>query len=304
MNAVPVVVHADDFGLSRSFNRGIAAAIAHGVVRSTSLRTNGSAYREAVEEFLPQWPHVGVGVHLNIVEGKSGRSLTSRSRLCDADGRYRLGFFDLWRLCLDQRLLGEIEIEYCHQIETVLKDGVVIDHLNSHQHSHILPPLFEIVCRLAHRYDIPYVRLVKEAWHQSGYKDVIQCWYWVNRVKHKMASHYSIRNETAARAYGVRTNSAFVGLLYTGHMTVPVIQAALKAGVGPGPVEILLHTVLKEDGDSYLHPDVKKYAEAPERAKDMETALSSQMISLLQPPSWRLTNYRELASVETKKGTN
>lgn len=297
MKEVPVVVHADDLGLNRSFNRGIFLSATGGLVRSTCLRTNGLAYPEAIGEILPQLKGVGVGVHLNIVEGRSGRSISSRSRLCDGDGRYRLGFSGLWRAGGDPRLLDEIEADFRDQIETVLKDGVKVDHLNSHQHSHLLPPLFNLTCMLAKDYGIPFVRLVKEPWHSPEIGVIFCSWYWANLVKFAVAKLFASKNESTARALGVRTNHAFVGLLHTGHMTWPSVQAGLDAAGNSGPIEVLLHPAEQVEEDQSGDVSVESYSKAPERAMELAVAAAADFVTYLSHPPRRLTNYRDLAQI-------
>lgn len=297
MREIPVVIHADDLGLSRSFNRGIFLAATRGLVRSTCLRTNGLAYREAIEDIFPQLNGVGIGVHLNIVEGFSGRSVTSRSRLCDGDGRYLLGFAGLWRAAGDPHLLGEIKADFRDQIETVLQNGVKVDHLNSHQHSHLLPPLFNITCALAKEYGIPFVRLVKERWHSPEIGVMIRPWYWANLAKFGVSTLFASKNETTARSLGVRTNNAFVGLLHTGHMTWSSVRAGLEASCGQGSIEVLLHPAEPVAEDHFGDISVESYAKASERAMELSLACDAEFVKYLSLPPWRLTNYRELASL-------
>lgn len=291
---IPVILHADDLGLSLAFNRGIFLAASEGLVRSTCLRTNGWAYREAIQEILPQLPNVGVGVHLNVVEGKTGRSVTRRSRLCHPDGRYRCRFSALWAGRRDRQLLDEIEVDFRDQIERVLNDGIQVDHLNSHRHSHVIPALFDIVCRLAVSYRIPFVRLIKEHWYLPPWEDVWHPWYWANMGKHYLGVIFSKENEEIAQRYGVRTNRAFIGLLHSGFMSFQVIQSALSQVRGPGPIEILLHPTQKVEGDRFWEKYVQSYVNASERSLELATTKQTELANLLNNPPYELTNFRVL----------
>ena len=63
-----LIVNADDLGWTRGVNRGIAEAHRNGIVTSTSLLANGSAFEDAVKT-ANELPSLGVGVHLNLSDG-------------------------------------------------------------------------------------------------------------------------------------------------------------------------------------------------------------------------------------------
>src|ERR1044072_4160095 len=91
-----LIINADDLGLCRPFNEGIRRAATEGWLTSTCIRTNGTAVDAAIHDVLPSIPHVGVGVHLNIVEGRTRRTdVAKASRLYRADGSYALTFAQL-----------------------------------------------------------------------------------------------------------------------------------------------------------------------------------------------------------------
>ena len=166
-----LVIHGDDLGLTHSFNAGIREACAGGLLSSTSVRSNGAAFEEAVDQVIPACPDLGVGIHLNVVEGRTQRSSLGRSsRICDSQGYYKVSFGGLlWaHRNRDDTTFAEIQDDFRTQIEAVLARGIAPDHLSSHQHSHAVPSGFRIVCELAREYGIPFVRLVREAFYWAG----------------------------------------------------------------------------------------------------------------------------------------
>lgn len=240
-----LILHADDLGLSLGFNKGILASAERGWLTSTSLRVNGPAYQQAVAEILPCIPHVGVGLHLNIVEGRSLRNLgPGGSPLCDGEGRFLHSFGSLWRGRRRPELLADIESEFRNQIEFGLKDVGSFDHLNSHQHSHVIPELFDLVCRLADEYGIPYVRLPRERLHPS------RAYLWnkweagLNFVKHFLFNRFAVQNLEAARHHGVQTNDWFIGVINNRYMDAAALRQGLAVLPGQGiVVEALFHPV-------------------------------------------------------------
>ena len=81
-----VIVNADDFGMSKAYNTAIMEGAKKGLLKSTSLVANGEAFQEAIERVIPECPELGVGVHLNIIEGKAlTKNLTE---LTDESGKF------------------------------------------------------------------------------------------------------------------------------------------------------------------------------------------------------------------------
>jgi methionyl-tRNA formyltransferase len=293
-----VVIHADDLGLSRGFNRGILLAGTNGILTSTSIRVNGAAYREAIEEVIPQIGRVGIGLHLNIVEGHTLRR-AGKSALCDNAGRFCLGFRALWNRRTDPTFLAEVEAEYRNQIETALKDINGLDHLNSHQHSHGIPELFEIVVKLAAEFKIPFVRLPAEPFYvASAIWRHLRPWYAANLVKHVVLNTFAARNKKCAAQHGVRTNDRFVGILYTGNMCRETIVEGLRRGSkGAALVELLVHPacILGVRDERFLNAEVRNYVINPARTVELSALISPELRSYLLRGGYLLTNYAAIA---------
>ena len=79
------ILNADDFGMSKAFNRAVLEGYNNGFLSSASLCANGKAFNAAVNEILPECPDLGLGVHLNIIEGKA---LTKADMLTDKKGKF------------------------------------------------------------------------------------------------------------------------------------------------------------------------------------------------------------------------
>lgn len=294
-----VIVHADDLGLSLGFNAGILRAATQGIMTSTCLRVNGCAYREAIDDVLPRIPHIGVGLHLNIVEGFTRRQLHGRETvLCDADGRFKLTFVQLYLARKNPALLKEIEDDYRNQIEIALADMESLDHLNSHQHSHVIPQIFEICCRLAKEYGIPFVRLPAERFYLTGgLAEHLRSWFALNVIKHMVVNGFARTNRRTARRYDVATNDTFVGVLYTGHMNPKTVIEGIKAAQPCGPVvEVLIHpaTATGLKSEEFIDSEFRDYIIRAECRTELSTSTDSQLgVTLAE--RYKLTNYRALA---------
>lgn len=162
-----LIVTADDFGLAPELNRGIVESHLRGVVACASLLVNAPASEQAVE-LSRRYPDLEVGLHLSVVEGFSlrGRPSTLTDSLAYLDGR--LCLHRHWRTFVARYLtaridLAELEEELELQIARFLTFYPSIPFLNTTQHLHMLPGVFDVVLRLAERFGIRAMRILRPA---------------------------------------------------------------------------------------------------------------------------------------------
>lgn len=155
-----LLITADDFGLTEGVTRAVVRAHRDGVVTSASILAVGRAYATAVD-LSSQNPGLSVGVHLAAVgEDPPLRPATEVPTLVDRHGRFPLSYRGfLRRAALGRVDMAHLRREFETQIERVLGDGIVVTHLDTHQHLHLWPAVGRIVVELAAKYDIPAVRL-------------------------------------------------------------------------------------------------------------------------------------------------
>jgi len=132
-----LITNADDFGFTRDVNEGIVHAHRQGILTATTLMATGAAFDHAVG-LARENPDLDVGVHLVLV-GSEGYPATV-ARLVASLGRIQI--YD--------KLAG--------QISKILDAGIRPTHLDTHKHTHLLPPVLAAVARLAEEFKIPWVR--------------------------------------------------------------------------------------------------------------------------------------------------
>ena len=71
--------------------------------------------------------------------------------LTDNKGNFNVGYGYLILNQNKKELLGQIEAEFRAQIEKVISQTKV-DHLDSHVHTHAIPEIFKLTCKLAKDY--------------------------------------------------------------------------------------------------------------------------------------------------------
>jgi len=157
-----LVVNADDFGYSRSVNRGIVESHTRGIVTRTSIMATGSGFEDAVERALAT-PSLPVGVHLNFYRGATVLPPERVPSLVGSDGLLLGSWREIVRrLASGQLDLSQLEAELGAQIDRVTAAGLEPLHLDSDKHLHLWPSAFDVTCRLALKHGIRQVRVVRE----------------------------------------------------------------------------------------------------------------------------------------------
>ena len=128
---IPVVINADDFGLTEGVCAGIVKAIQAGGVTATTAMACVPGAVERLKRWAPKIP---------------GRV---PSLVQDA------GQFPAIRKQVRAPRTEEILFEWRAQIELLLCTGVELTHLDSHHHIHCLPAALPAFCELAKQYGLP-----------------------------------------------------------------------------------------------------------------------------------------------------
>jgi hopanoid biosynthesis associated protein HpnK len=162
-----LIVNADDLGLTSGVNRGILRAFQDGIVTSASLLVTGSAFEEAVA-LARQSPELDIGLHLALVEERAVLGRAVLPTLVDETGRFPRTSGEFFRRAFFGRInWHEVEREIAAQIERFQQTGLRLSHLDSHQHLHMFPPVFQIVRRLTRGMETVWIRNPAGPWRKS-----------------------------------------------------------------------------------------------------------------------------------------
>ncbi len=273
------ILNADDFGLSQYHNQAVLEGYNNGFLTSASLCANTDAYESAVHNILPDCPELGIAAHLNIMEGKS---LTDCFLLTDIYGKFCAGYTTLLLNRNNKNMLNQIENEFRAQIEKILAD-TKIDHLDSHVHTHAIPEIFDITCKLANEYGIKYVRTQFEQLYLiPNPAKHLNLSYPVNLLKIALLQYFTKINKKTAKKYNIRTNDFIIGVGYTGMMDSDTIEYGLKVLEQDCVVEALIHPC--------------KYDREIENSHTMEFEITQnlKLKDTISRLGFDITNYRNL----------
>jgi predicted glycoside hydrolase/deacetylase ChbG (UPF0249 family) len=227
-----LAIHADDLGLSDGVNRGIMACARAGVVTSASLLVNTPAFAAAVAAARGA-PPLDLGLHLNLTTGAPVCPPEAVPTLCDPrTGRFHpLGQL-VARALVGRVSAGDVARECAAQIERARKAGVRLTHLDGHQHTHVLPGIWQPVIATARQAGIELVRLPLEPARDLTWRPAAAVGQVLLAASHRLA---------ARGAPAVRHADHFRGFALTGRRDFTGRLLALLERLEPGLTELMVH---------------------------------------------------------------
>ncbi len=217
-----LIVNADDFGMTKGANAGIVQAITEGIVTGTSVLACGGAFDDAV-----RLAHANgikeVGAHLSLTEV---RSLVSRRKIKNSNAL----IFGLLSGAISD---SEIRAEFKAQLDKIKASDLVITHLDSHQHIHILPAINRIFLDLAGEYSIPAIRLLREERILGKFKP--------NKAYRLLVSRYFVaKNLSDLKNSGLFYPDRLLGFLDSGKLSEGLLMNMLES-LSEGVTELVAH---------------------------------------------------------------
>lgn len=152
-----LIVTADDLGISPGVTRGVLESHRRGVVRSASLLVTFPDAAEAAALARAE-PGLELGLHLDLVGGSPAAEPARVASLVGPDGRFhRLADFTA-RLFTGRIRSNELAIEIRAQVRRAREWGIDPRAWDSHQHTHLMPPVTRIVGSIAREEGVRYLR--------------------------------------------------------------------------------------------------------------------------------------------------
>jgi chitin disaccharide deacetylase len=280
-----LIVNADDFGLAESVNDGICEAHRNGILTSTSLMANGKAFDHAIRS-IRTLPSLDVGIHLTFVEEQPISDTRSIPTLVRSDGFLHNSIKSILSRYLNNALsIDEVQQEARLQIEKILDHRIRITHLDSHQHIHLLPKIFDVVLRLATKYRIPFIRIPSEnigVFRFNIFKYMKR--YSEQRVLYALCKRAKKKYKQA--------NLGFLGFLFGGNLNRRNLTAVLQNTEPLKTYELMCHPGISNRVDGYMH---WKY-----RWKDEFDALTDPFIkTMLRSNNYKLISFNGISTKET-----
>jgi hopanoid biosynthesis associated protein HpnK len=285
-----LIVNADDLGWTAGVNSGIAEAHRNGIVTSTSLLANGGAYDDGVRT-ARELPRLGVGVHLNLSDGKPVAPPEEVGSLLNEAGEFSGGPEALLlRITTKSLEAAHVEKEWDAQIRKALAAGIRPTHLDGHKHVQMLPGLFAIALRLARKHGIDAVRVSHEssslraALSEGGDSAGVLLKQGVQARGLKLLAHDA---RAMAERAGIATADYFCGIAQTGVLTVQGVRKLLS-NLPEGTTELMCHP-------GYADADLQKSATRLQQSRqtELEILTDKSVRKIIAELGIRLINYGE-----------
>jgi hopanoid biosynthesis associated protein HpnK len=237
-----LIVNADDFGLTPGVNRGVVRAFQDGIVTSASLLVAGSAFEEAVA-LGRENPNLNVGLHVTLVEERAVLGRDALPTLVDETGRLpRTSGEFLRRAFLGRINWDEVEREIAAQTARFQETGLRLSHLDSHQHLHMFPPVFQIVSRLTRGMDDVWIRNPAGPWRMS---EGVRVGRWVQRLALNLTCLWARALHGPSQA---QMSDGIYGFEVGGRLTRSALEQILRR-IPDGLYELICHPG-EEDADT------------------------------------------------------
>ncbi len=234
-----LIVNADDYGMTAGVNRSVGELYAAGVLTSATLMAAAPRAAEAAS-FSRANPGLGVGCHIVLVDGSPVATAAEAGSLRQPGSEKLYGTLNnflraLWR---GQIREDDIEFEAAAQIARLQAMGVMVDHIDTHKHTHMFPQVLAPVLRAARACGVGAVRNPFEpAWsarrtRHGGFVRGVQ----VGALRARFRRPFL----QAVFESGFVTTDGAIGVLATGVLTEKILTRLLR-NLPEGTWELVCH---------------------------------------------------------------
>jgi len=161
---VRLIVNADDFGMARPITDAIIDCHRRGIVTSTSWMANMPEAEHAARR-AREVPGLGVGIHLNLTEGKPISPPDSIPLLVGTDGEFLPKAVQLKRLGSGKAIAEQIRGELAAQLQRARALGMDPTHCDSHHGIHGIAPVRRAMIDVLRTFGVRCARTQVD-WHR------------------------------------------------------------------------------------------------------------------------------------------
>lgn len=208
-----LVVNADDFGFTRDVNQGIVEAHRNGILTSATLMATGAAFDDAVR-LACENPSLDVGCHLVLV-GSPGFPEAIPQLIV---GIRKMPVYDL----------------LAAQVSKIVRAGIEPTHLDTHKHTHLLPPVLDAVARISEEFKIPWVRRPFDFPMEAGGIG------WGKRAVSSAMGAMRGRFQRILASHGCLSTDHFAGFRMTGNYDATYLEKLIRE-LPEGSTEFMCH---------------------------------------------------------------
>jgi len=291
-----LIINADDLGADIEVDRGIVDAFRNGILTSTTLLVT----------FAPHWEEsaraakaagLPTGVHLSLTHGYAVAPRDRVPDLIDGQGRFAFSAGRIITMGAPTKrenadLYEQMRTELAAQIDLVQQRGFAISHLDSHQHVHMNPAIFEIVQDLAAKHSIPAVRFVRERFFGFQLRHGVVA----NLRRKNLLKALLVRRLAGGIIPKVRTNDVFFGVMQSDTMDKWIFTRLLRSIARTDLVwEVGMHPGFSARAPRpELQIEVNDWFASPARRSELDLLLDPEVKELIQKEHITLVSYANM----------
>ncbi len=240
-------------------NAGIVEAHRNGILTATTLMATGDAFEDAVR-LAREAPSLDIGCHLVLVRAPGFPATIAQFVHAVALGRIRI--YD----------------ELVKQVRRIVDAGISPTHLDTHKHTHLLPPVLEAVARISEEFRIPWVRRPFDFPLQPGGAG------WKNKLMRLMNGRFQ---HTLTRHH-CRSTDWFAGFRLTGRYRSGDLVELIRA-LPEGATEFMCHPGRCGDELRSARTRLKE-----SREEELRALTAPEVRTALAEAGVKLVSYRDL----------
>jgi hopanoid biosynthesis associated protein HpnK len=261
-----LIVNGDDFGLAEPVNEAIERAHREGILTSASLMVGGDAAADAIERARHQ-PTLRVGLHVVLVEGRAILPREEIPVLVDERGEFSTDLFAAGvRMFFAPRARRQLAAEIRAQFEAFRRSGLVLDHVNAHNHMHVHPTVLGLILEIGRDYGMNAIRV--------PYEPALPSW--------RALRTHPLRRALHALGFGVLAGAMRARLLHERIAANDFVFGLNDSGKMTEEVVLRLVEQLPEGvSEMYFHPATRRCPEIDRTMADY--GHEEELAALLSP---------------------
>ena len=168
------------------------------------------------------------------------------------------------------------------QVQKILDVGLQPTHLDTHKHTHLLPPVLEALARLSEEFRIPWVRRPFDFPLSAGRTP------WTRRAVSRGLGMLRRRVERTLEVHHCRMTDQFAGFLITGNYDAAELAQLIRS-LPEGSTEFMCHPGYATGELRAARTRLKE-----SRAEELQALTSALVQQALEETGVQLVSYREL----------
>lgn len=289
-----IIFNADDLGIHPAVNAAIGRCFQEGVLSSATLLVTTPYCESAVDE-LVHGQNLPVGLHVSLTLGRPAAEASALPDLVDDSGWFHRSALELLRLGkrgpANDSIYRQIETEAAAQLARARNLGVMLTHVDSHQHVHMNPEIFRIVEAAAREAGVNRIR-----WPFERFRfNVFRCGLLTNVRRLNLVKWFILRRLASGIRPTLTRNETFIGILNSGNISLPA-AIRIVLSLEPGEVcDVGIHPADPVTDSLYPYPKVNAFLAARERVMERDVLLAPELVETLSSVGAQVICYSDIA---------